>query len=501
MDGMNPSPDSTPSEIPLRRYAVVGCGISGLAAALELQEASGPCSVEVFDAAPEPGGVLGTVNEDGFQVERSADNFITTLPWGVELCRRLGLAESLVTTNPDARRAFVVHRGKLRPLPDGFQMLAPTRWLPLALTPLLSPLGKMRAAAEYFLPPRRDDGDESMADFARRRLGNEVFQRLVEPLVSAVYGADTEKLSLLATLSRFREMEKRYGSLIRAMRAQTAERRNKARAAAGASQPVRESGARYSMFVTLRHGLRQLLDAIAARLPPGTLHLSTRVESVAPCEGKWRLSLADGRELLFDGVVLAVPAHAAAGLTRLFLPDLSAKLEQIDYTGSAILAAAYRREDVGHPLDGSGCVIPAVEKSPVLAISFSSRKYPHTAPPGTVLLRVFAGGARRPDLVEMDESRLRASLLPEVERLLAIHGPPLKTWLFRWRAAMPQYAVGHLDLLREIRRELSQHAGLGLAGNGYFGVGMPHCIRSGRLAAAWVTGQARPEDFAPPPAF
>lgn len=501
MDQMNASPDRTPPEMPPRRFAVVGAGISGLAAALELQETAAPCSVEVFDAASEPGGVLGTVSEDGFQVERSADNFITTLPWGVELCRRLGLDQSLVTTNPDARRAFVVHRGKLHPLPDGFQMLAPTRWLPLALTPLLSPLGKLRAAAEYFLPPRRDDGDESMADFARRRLGNEVFQRLVEPLVSAVYGADTERLSLLATLSRFRDMEKRYGSLIRAMRAQAAERRKQARAAAESPRLTRESGARYSMFVTLRHGLRQLLDAIAARLPPEALRLSTRVESVSPCERQWRLTLANGRELLFDGVVLAVPAHAAAALTQAFLPGLSALLARIEYTGSAILAAAYRREDVGHPLDGSGCVVPSVEKSPVLAISFSSRKYPHVAPPGTVLLRVFAGGARRPDLVDMEETRLRALLLPEVERLLAIHGPPLKTWLFRWRAAMPQYAVGHLDLLREIRRELSQHPGLGLAGNGYFGVGMPHCIRSGRLAAAWAMGRARPEDFAPPPAF
>ncbi|NMC20447.1 MAG: protoporphyrinogen oxidase [Thermogutta sp.] len=498
---MNAAPDRTPPETPPRRYAVVGCGISGLSAALELHETAGPCLVEVFDAAPEPGGVLGTVSEDGFQVERSADNFITTLPWGVELCRKLGLAGALVTPNPDARRAFVVHRGKLRPLPDGFQMLAPTRWLPLALTPLLSPAGKIRAAAEYFLPPRRDDGDESLADFARRRLGNEVYQRLVEPLVSAVYGADTEKLSLLATLSRFREMEKGYGSLIRAMRARTAERRKTARAAAGSAKTIRESGARYGMFVTLRHGFRQLLDAIVARLPPGTLHLSTRVESAAPWEGKWRLTFAGGGEMLFDGVVLAVPAHAAADLTRRFLPDLSAKLAQIDYTGSAILAAAYRREDVGHPLDGSGCVVPAVEKSPVLAISFSSRKYPHTAPPGMVLLRIFAGGARRPDLVDMDDARLRASLLPEVERLLAIHGPPLKTWLFRWRAAMPQYAVGHLDLLREIRRELALHAGLGLAGNGYFGVGTPHCIHSGQLAAAWVTGQARPDDFAPSPAF
>ncbi len=498
---MNAVPDPTRPQQRPPHYAVVGSGISGLAAAVELCQKFASCQVEVFDAASEPGGVLGTAAEGGFQIERSADNFITTLPWGVELCHRLDLADSLITTNPEARRAFVVHRGKLRPLPDGFQMLAPTRWLPLALTPLLSPLGKIRAAAEFFLPPRRDDADESMADFARRRLGREVYQRLVEPLVTAVYGADTEKLSLLATLSRFREMEKRHRSLIRAMRVQMAERRKRARAAGGDSARFAESGARYSMFVTLRRGLRQLIEALVDRLPAGTLHLATPVEAVAPANGQWRLIFRDGAEILVDGVVLAVPAHAASAMTRQYLPQLSAKLGRIEYTGSTILAAAYRREDVRHALDGSGCVVPAVEKSPILAISFSSRKYPHVAPAGTVLLRIFAGGARRPDLVEQDESRLQGLLLPEVERLLSIQGRPLRTWVFRWRAAMPQYAVGHLDLLQEIRRELAGFPGLGLAGNGYFGVGMPHCIRSGQLAAARVAGQASADEFAPPPAF
>ena len=234
---------------------------------------------DALEAGPRLGGVLETVHEDGFQVEQSADNFITTVPWGVNLCKRLGLGNQLVQTNPAYRRTFVVRRGRLHRLPDGFLMMAPTRLWPLAVTPLLSPLGKLRAALEYFLPPRTDPSDESMAGFVRRRLGREVFDRLVEPLVSAVYAADLEKLSVLATLPRFREMERDCGSLIRAMRRQM---RNRPRSGG-------ESGARYSMFVTLQDGLSSLVEAIAARLPAGSVRLNSPVTRIERCGDQWRV--------------------------------------------------------------------------------------------------------------------------------------------------------------------------------------------------------------------
>ena len=219
-----------------RRVAIVGGGISGLAAAHRLIELEPGVTPTLFESGPRLGGVLWTVHEQGYQVEQSADNFITTVPWGLELCKRLGLADDLVQTNPAYRRTFVVHAGRLCRLPDGFLMMAPTQMWPLAVTPILSPLGKLRAAWEFFLPPRKDPGDESMAAFVRRRLGREVFDRLVEPLISAVYAADMEKLSVLATLPRFRTMESQHGSLIRAMRAQMKARK----------KPETQSGARYS---------------------------------------------------------------------------------------------------------------------------------------------------------------------------------------------------------------------------------------------------------------
>ena len=291
------------------RIAVIGGGIAGLAAAHRLGELDPAVNLTLLEAGPRLGGVLSTVRRDGFQVEQSADNFITTIPWAVELCKRLGLADQLVQTNAAYRRTFVVRSGRLYRLPDGFLMMAPTQLWPLAVTPILSPLGKLRAALEYFIPPRKGDQDESMAAFVRRRLGREAFQRLVEPLVGAVYAADMERLSVEATLPRFREMERSHGSLIRAMRQQMKH-----------SAQQSESGARYSMFVTLRDGLSSLVERLAARLPAGSVRLNSPVDRIERSAGVWRVFIAsrlgagDADTCDFDGLIMAAPSYEAARL-------------------------------------------------------------------------------------------------------------------------------------------------------------------------------------------
>ena len=339
----------------------------------------------LFEAGSRLGGVVSTVNRDGFQVEQSADNFITTTPWGLDLCRRLGLMEQIVQTNANCRRTFVVRRGRLHRLPDGFLMMAPTQLWPMAVTPILSPLGKLRAALEYFIPPRRDDGDESMAQFVRRRLGRETFDRLVEPLISAVYAADMEKLSVNATLSRFREMEKQHGSLIRAMRQQMKQKPN----------GKAESGA-HSMFVTLSQGLGTLVEAIAAQLPPESVRLNSPIERIERSGDAWRLFPAAAAFMEFNALIVAVPAHRAGPLLAPIDAELAAELRQIEYSGTAIVSLGYDLRKVGHPLDGMGAVVPSIENSPILACSFSSQKYPHRAPAGKTLLRVFVGGRGGP---------------------------------------------------------------------------------------------------------
>lgn len=463
------------------RVAVVGGGISGLSAAHRLVELDPACQLTLFESGPRLGGVLWTVHEDGYQVEQSADNFITTVPWGVELCKRLGLADQLVRTNPEYRQTYVIRRGRLHKLPDGFLMMAPTRMWPLALTPILSPLGKLRAGLEFFLPPRRDEADESMAAFARRRLGREVFERLIEPLVSAVYAADMEKLSVEATLSQFRDMERQHGSLIRAMRR---------RMAAQPKGRSGDSGARYSMFVTLRDGLSSLVESVAARLPQGAVRLGTAVERVERCDGRWRLTLASGASESFDAVILATPSHVAAQLLQPIDPELATRLGSIEHQGTAIVSVAYDRQQIAHRLDGMGVVVPAIERSPILACSFSSQKYTHRAPEGKTLLRIFAGGSRSPELAEMEDERLRLLLLAELARLLGIQGEPCYCSIAHWPRTMPQYHVGHKQLVAWIEGRVANLPRITLAGNAYHGVGIPHCIHSGEQAAQRVLDDA-----------
>ena len=480
-----------------RHVAVLGGGIAGLAAAHRLIELDPHGRLTLLEAGPRLGGVLSTVRRDGFEVEQSADNFITTIPWAVNLCARLGLTDQLVQTNPAYRRTFVVRGGRLYRLPDGFLMMAPTQMWPLAVTPILSPLGKLRAAWEYFIPPRTDDGDESMAGFVRRRLGREAFDRLVEPLVGAVYAADMEKLSVEATLPRFREMEREYGSLIRAMRRQMKDR----------PKGKSESGARYSMFVTLRDGLSSLVDALTARLPQGSIRLNMPVERIARSGARWRVHLGKNAPsaagglsrfssdengtvpfgsadvVEFDGLILATPSYVVARLVEGVDAPLAQALGRIEHSGTAIVSLGYERRQIGHPLDGMGAVVPAVENSPILACSFSSQKYPHRAPPGKTLLRVFVGGARRPELAEMPDAELRPLVIEQTAKLLQIRGEPIYCDIAHWPRTMPQYHVGHKDLVAGIEARAAALPHFELAGNAYHGVGVPDCIHGGEQAA------------------
>ncbi|MDR2757317.1 MAG: protoporphyrinogen oxidase [Planctomycetaceae bacterium] len=467
--------------------AILGAGISGLSAAYRLVQLAPKATIRIFDRLNRYGGVLETLNRDGFQIEQSADNFITTIPCGVQLCKELGLGEQLVQTNPLVRRTYVVRRGRLYLLPDGFLMMAPTKLLPMAVTPILSPFGKLRAGLELFIPARKDDHDESMAHFVRRRLGREVFERLVEPLVSGVYAADMEKLSILATLPRFREMERNYGSLIWAMQKQLAANR--------AAHLAEQSGARYSMFVTLRNGLSSLCDALAAKLQPHTLQTGREVTKIwKTTEQQWALETKSSasqttsatshvKPEFFDAIILAVPIHESSRLLKDSAPELAEKLAKIKYEGTAIATFAFDSDQIKQPFHGMGFVVPKTEQSPILAGSFSSLKYEHRAPKGKFLIRIFAGGNRTPELAELPENLLIPLLLTEMRKILKITGEPLFTVTSHWSQTMPQYHVGHCELVQEIESLTNSEPTLALAGNAFHGVGIPNCIQSGFQAA------------------
>ncbi len=481
-----------------RRIAVIGAGISGLAAAFHIHELSPETSISVFDPRPRVGGVLNTVIKDGLEIEEGADNFITTVPWGLDLCKRLGISDQLVTTSSQYRQTFVVFRNRLHKLPEGFLMMAPTKMWPLATTGLLSPLGKIRAGLELFIPRKKDDADESMAQFGRRRLGKEVFERLIEPLVSGVYGANLEELSVLATMERFREMEKEHRSLIIAMRAEMAKRRKAARDAKAAAQAGKESGPRYSMFVTLKGGFSLMSNTIVEKLPQGTFNLNCRVTSLSQESSSagrpvWRVTWQDGQDKpeserqtwteLFDGVIVAAPSYNAQELLAPINARLGELLGGIGHTGTAIASMAFKNEQIHHPMDGMGAVVPEIEHSPILAMSFSTHKYPHRSPEGTQLIRVFAGGARDSSLAVMPDEQLTPLLVEKMRPLLKIEGQPYAVHTAHWPNTMPQYYVGHLDRVAEIEQLVSAMPGLALAGNSYRGVGVPACIHSGEQAA------------------
>lgn len=467
-----------------QKLLVLGAGISGLAAALRLRELAPDTSVSVWEKSGRPGGVLYTVERNGFQFEQSTDNFITLVPWGLNLCAKLGISDRLVRTNNRDRRTYVVRRRRLYPLPDGFMMLAPTRLWPMVTTPLLSPLGKLRAGLELFLPRLKGDPDESIAQFARRRLGREVFDRIVEPLLSGIYAGDAEKISLMATLPRFREMEKKDRSLILAM--------TKTQRAARQAKREEESGARYSMFITLRDGLSSLAEKCVQALPPGTIRYhrtATRVDRVA-ADGdrttRWRVTAADGTEETVDGLICALPSSMAGDLFAESAPAVAEFYHSIEQTGCAVVSLAFSEEQIRRQFHGMGFVVPTKEGGSIIAGSFSSHKYPHRAPAGWALLRIFVGGARAPGLIDLPDDALLRQVLDELRPLLDIKGEPSEVEISKWPRGMPQYHLGHLDRLAQLNAALDREPTLALCGNSFTGVGLPNCIRTGEEAAEKV---------------
>ncbi len=464
------------------RLIVVGGGLSGLAAAhraVELARERGrPLELTLLEGADRLGGTIQTERRDGFLVECGPDSFLSEKPWALALCRRLGVQDRLIGTDDRFRRVFVVFRGRLHPLPDGFQLLAPTRFGPLLASSLFSWPGKLRMACDLLLP-RGGHPDESLGAFVRRRLGREALERVAQPLVAGIYTADPDELSLGATMPRFLEMERRERSVILAL--WRAARRAPAEHAG-------TSGARWSLFVTFAEGMEELIRLLATRLPPGAVRLKERVSAVERDGAGWRVTTAGGAAVTGDALILAPEAHQVARLLRYLDPGLAHLLEGIPYASSATVTLAYRRADVRHPLDGFGFVVPQVEHRPVIAGTFSSVKYPERAPEGHALLRVFIGGALNESVLEAEDAALVGIARGELGELLGATAAPLFTRVARYPRAMPQYHVGHAVRAEAIELAMARHPGLRLAGGAYRGVGIADCVRSGEEAAEKLLG-------------
>lgn len=471
----------------LTRIAVIGGGLSGLSAAhrvLELSRGNGPpVECVLFESSPRLGGIVGTCRIGEYLIDTGADSFLTNKPWAIDLCRRLGLADRLRSTDARYRGAHVLFQGRPVRLPDGFQLISPTAIGPILTTPLLSVWGKLRLLMEP-LVPRGPGTDESLASFVRRRFGKETLDRIVQPLVGGIYTSDPEHLSMAATMSRFLEMERVHGSLIRAA---LAERRSPVR-----SEPrdASSSGARYGLFAGLAGGMEELLDALRCAVQPCTIRRDTRVMAIRNGAGStgYQLEVHPGEFEDFDGVIVATAAHQSARLLETLDTELADQLRAIPYASSAIVVTGHRLADVRHPLDSFGLVVPACERRRILATSFSSRKFPERAPADRVLMRTFVGGAMQPELFELSDTQILELVQQELGAIFGVRGEPEVSHLVRYPRAMPQYHVGHLDLVEKIESRVARHPGLQLGGNALHGVGVPDAIHCGEAAAEAVLG-------------
>ena len=458
-----------------RRAVVVGGGIAGLTAAYRLRHGSPGLAVTLVEAAPRLGGKILTEHPDGLVIEAGPDSFLSAKPAATRLCEELGLGGELVGTTESGGGTYILRDGRLEPLPEGISGLVPTRARPLLHSGLLSTRAKLRMGLEAFIPARRDQGDESVAAFVRRRFGVEAYERMAQPLLSGIYAGDAEQLSLLATFPRLRESERTHGSLIRGMLAQ---RR-------AAPQPASGDAPRRSAFLSLAGGLGELTDTLARALDGVEVRTGLAATAVAwRGSGRWTLGLADGTALEADVLLLATPAWASADLLQGLAARPAATLRQIPYTSTATITAAYRREDVARLGAGRGFVIPRVEDRELTAVTWVTSKFPGRAPDGLALVRGFVGRAGREEAVGLPDDELVALMRRELREILGLTAEPVLTRVYRWPRALPQYTLGHLERVATIERHVAQLPGLFLLGSAYRGVGIPDCIQSGSEAAA-----------------
>jgi oxygen-dependent protoporphyrinogen oxidase len=483
-----------------RRVAVIGGGVSGLAAAYTLagaRQAGAPIEEMLIEASPRLGGVVRTETVEGFVIEAGPDSFLAEKPQAAAMARELGLGDDLMGSNDHVRRTYILHRGRLLPLPDGLMFLVPTRLWPMVTTRLL-PLGtKLAAARELFSsPPDGDRGDESVASFVQRHFGEAMVENIADPLLAGVYGGDSAALSVRSVLPRFWEMERQHGSLTRAtlkamrQRRKTNSNNNNGPDSAGTgTAPQRK----LPLFMTLKGGLQQMTERLAAQVERYRVFVRRRVLGLefAPggpggasdsCSRRFQIACEGGKAYEADAVVLAVPAHLAGGLVSSLDHRLGELLDGIPYSSSMTVSLGFDEHARAALPAGFGFLVPRKERRRMLACTFVHAKFDHRAPEGKAMLRCFLGGARDPDVLGLGDEEVVAIVRRELKEIMNFTAEPLFFRVHRWPASMAQYPVGHRGRVSAIEERLKDLPGLYLAGNAYSGIGISDCIRTGAAA-------------------
>lgn len=461
---------------------VIGGGIAGLSAAYHAYKHSHAYGrgvhVTVLEAAQYWGGKILTDRHDGFVIEGGPDTFLATKPWAVALCKELGIDQRLHGTNPEKKNTYVLNEGRLAPLPDGLTMMIPTSFGPMIRTRLLTWPQKARMGLDFLLPPQAPNGDESLGSFVSRRLGRAAYERLIEPLMSGIYAGDGDQLSLLSTFPYLRDLEIAHGGLVKGA---LSVRRKRSKTTARVTK-------NRSIFLTPTTGLAEIVEALVRRLEEwgAEMRLRTPAKDVRVSPKGYEIFIEGEGRIEADAVILATPAYISGQLLEHLSPSLASDLKDIPYVSTATVSLAYREEDIPHPLDGYGYVIPRREGRRALACTWTSTKFPHRAPKGSALLRVFIGRAGQEDDLPMDDGGFLEIARDELRLTLGVTAEPIFSRVYYWDRAMPQYNLGHPARLRRLEQALEQFPGLTLAGNGYEGIGIPDCINSGEKAALKV---------------
>lgn len=445
--------------------AVIGGGISGLAAAFYLGRRGISCTL--VERRARLGGVIRTDRVEGCLVEAGPDGWLAEKSWMLDFVHDLGLADQVMGSQEKYRRTFVVRRGRLVPLPDSMRMLAPSRPWQIASTSLLSPAAKVRMALEWFRKPVERE-DRSVAEFTRDHFGSEAVDYLAQPMMSGIYGASPDALSVQQVLPHFVSYEQTYGSILKGL------------------VRDRHRRSRGSLFLTLRDGMGSLVGALQRKVAAHCDFVHDRARALRQAGPGWEIILDRG-SLLADAVILAIPAHEAGRLTATVDPGCARLLERIGCLSCTVIGLVYAAEVFDHPLDGFGFLVPATEGGSVAACTWVDRKFEGRSRPDRVLLRAFLTGSAGKWALGADDDAVASRVDRDIRRWMDIDDRPLETRVYRWEKAMPVFAVGHDQVMRRIEAGLARLPGLLLTGNGFAGVGIPDCIRRGQRIADMVS--------------
>jgi oxygen-dependent protoporphyrinogen oxidase len=464
----------------MKRLVIVGSGIAGLAAAYFVLEKAKKIGesihLHLLDEKDRVGGCILTEKVNGFVIEGGPDCFLYEKPWALALCEKLGLGDRILNTNEN-RRIFILSNGKLHELPEGFMLMVPTSFTPFIKSSLISWSGKIRMAMDLFIPKKKSDEEESLADFVRRRLGEEALEKIAEPLVAGIHAGTPETMGLGSTFPRFIQMEKEYGSLIRGMLA----RRKMA------LQWQKRGGPKRTMFLSLKDGLGEWVDSLREKIGKERIGLKKKVVGLRRTEERdYDIQLSDGTSLETDSIILATPSFITAKIVEEMDSKLSEILLTIPYVSSATVSLAYHRSQIHHPMDAFGFIIPRSEKRKIMASTWTSVKFNYRAPEDYVLLRVFAGGVNNEQLVDLDDDEMLRMIQEELKDIMDVEGDPILTRIYRWEKSMPQYLVGHLEKVARIEERTNLQPGLFLTGCAYKGIGISDSVHDAEIVAEKV---------------